>query len=131
MAAIELPDTVVSFVRSHVNSVEFLEVLLLLQQERSRAWTGDSVAAELRIQPRSATTRLEAIQRLGAAKPVDGPAFRFDEKCALCPAIEALASAYRTHRVSIIQLIFSRPQHNGAEAFANAFLIGGKGKPDG
>lgn len=131
MASAELPDTVVSFIRSHVNSVELLEVLLLLQQQRSRAWSGESVAAELRIQPRSATSRLETIQRLGAAKAVDGSAFRFDEKCPLCPVIEALAKAYQTHRVSIIQLIFSRPQHNGVEAFANAFVIGGKEKPDG
>jgi hypothetical protein len=130
MATTEIPDNVVTFIRSHVHSVEFLEVLLLLQQERSRAWSGDSVAAELRIQPRSAATRLEALKQLGAAKLSDG-AFRFDETCPLCPAIEALAKAYQTHRVSIIQLIFSRPQHNGAEAFANAFLIGGKGKPDG
>jgi hypothetical protein len=131
MATTDIPDNVANFIRSHVNSVEFLEVLLLLQQERARTWSGDSVAAELRIQPRSAATRLAALKQIGAAKITDGGAFRFDETCPLCPAIEALAKAYQTHRVSIIQLIFSRPHHNGAEAFANAFLIGGKGKPDG
>ncbi len=100
-------------------------MLLLLHKQRDRSWNADTVAAELRIQPLSAATRLEALAKAGFLVST-APTFTFDAACGSGPVIVELERAYQTHRVRIIELIFSRPGDN-IRVFADAFLIGGKG----
>lgn len=117
------------FVRQHITSVEILEVLLLLWRHPERAWDPGGVAADLRIQPRSAGLRLAALEKLGLCKSAP-PRYSFNAASPLAPLVDELDRAYQTHRVRLIELIFSTPNDN-ARVFADAFVLGKAGKPDG
>ncbi len=117
------------FVRQHMTSVEILEVLLLLRAQPERAWDAIGVAADLRIQPRSAGLRLGALEKLGLCKSTP-PRYSFNATSPLAPLVDELDRAYQTHRVRLIELIFSTPNDN-ARVFADAFVLGKGAKPDG
>jgi len=121
-----ITDEVRAFIHAHIHSVEQLEVLLLLRRERSRLFTGDEVARELRVHPASAGRWLEdlAARRLAMR---DRDRFQFSpEGPALDRDVNALAAAYADARVAVIQLIFSKPT-DAVRSFADAFKL--KGKP--
>ena len=65
MSVKALPDDVVRFLNEHIESVEQLEVLLLLHRAGASAWTADMVAAALYTQPASAARRLAALHEHG------------------------------------------------------------------
>ena len=59
-------------IADHIDSVEQLEILLLLYQHPERAWTAEAVARELRDLALSAGDRLEDLARGGAPGPGAG-----------------------------------------------------------
>ena len=108
-----LPDDVVRFIGDHINSVEQLEVLLLLRATRPKAWDADAVAKELRIAPISAGERLEDLSVRGLAAASEEPAagYRYSPRTGeLDRAVGRLASVYAERRVSVITQIFSKPE---------------------
>jgi hypothetical protein len=127
---------VTAFLREHVSSIEILEVLLLFHADPARAWTADAVAAELRLQPRSVEARCAALLRIGLlvadakGDAKSTPSFRFASGALAAAVVDELASTYRTRRVSVIELIFSKPPADAPRAFADAFVIR-KGDRDG
>lgn len=127
--AAELSPALVAFVRQHINSIETLEVLLLLYRQPDRAWSADAVAAELRIQPRSAAVRLAALEKAGLLSIEVEAGRRFNGAAEARPRVVELDGAYQTHRVRIIELIFSKPADN-MRVFADAFVIGRGGRDD-
>lgn len=122
-----IPDDVRAFVHAHIDSVEQLEVLLLLRRESTRAWTGDEVARELRTNPLSAGSRLVNLKDRNLMVEEDGGRFRYaPSNVDLERAVSGLARAYAEMRVSVIDLIFSKPVDR-LGTFADAFkLRGGK-----
>jgi hypothetical protein len=116
------------FIERCIHSVEQLEVLLLLRREPTRVWNGDAVARELRIDPASATTRLDDLARQGlaAAAADHQQGFSFSASTPeLSRAVDAIARDYAERRVSVISAIFSRPT-DALQSFADAFRIRGK-----
>jgi hypothetical protein len=99
-----LPSPVTTFLREHIASIEQLEVLLLLRSER-RPWHPTELSSMLRTSPDSVVRRLDALERDGLVSRRDG-GFRFDAG-PLAKAVDALASCYPTHRVAVIETIFS------------------------
>jgi hypothetical protein len=123
-----LSEELLGFIRQHVSSIEQLEVLLLLRRDPAQTWEADGVAAELRIQPRSAAARLDSLTKAGLARHLS-PAYVFDaSNPELTKLVDALAEAYQTHRVTVIQTIFAKPADN-VRVFADAFLLSKGGKP--
>lgn len=115
-----------AFIHTHIHSVEQLEVLLLLRRERSRLFTGDEVARELRVHPTSAARWLEDLAGRRFALG-DGERFQFHPEGLTAERdVNALAAAYADARVAVIQLIFSKPS-DALRTFADAFKF--KGKP--
>jgi hypothetical protein len=120
-----ISEEVKRFVYEHIESVEQLEVLLLLRSTAPAEWTAESVARELRIAAPSAAIRLDDLASRDLLI-VTGPSrsvYRYE------PAgvdrdrvLRALADAYSTHRVSLITLIFSKPSDT-IRSFADAFKI--------
>ncbi|HVG59747.1 MAG TPA: hypothetical protein VNA24_14415 [Hyalangium sp.] len=110
---------------THIDSIEKLEVLLLLRNRTEREWTASEAALELRITEASAATRLVDLASSGLlvgnrAAPTGyrySPAHSEDVR-----AISELATAYAERRVSVITFIFSKPQER-VRGFADAFLI--------
>jgi hypothetical protein len=119
-----LSGRVLTFVRAHIDSVELLEVLLLLRDHAEEEWDAAGVAHELRIQPRSARSRLETLAAIDVVD-LDGETARYRMGNEHAEAVDELADAYRTRRVTIITLIFDRPAQS-ARAFADAFVVGRK-----
>jgi hypothetical protein len=120
-----IPRHVEQFIAEHLNSVEQLEVLLLLHDRPSEEWTAATVARQLYIDPTSAGRRLadwHARGLLSVSEAAD-PAYRFAPRSnELRQAARDLASTYAERRVTVTNLIFSKPTDH-ISVFADAFRI--------
>lgn len=113
------------FIISSIDSVEQIEVLLLLRERSDRAWSPSAVSKELRSAPESVAKRMADL----SAKKIlsftaDGERqYRYAPQTPeLERSVTALAEAYKTHRITIINLIFSKPA-DAIRSFADAFRI--------
>jgi predicted ArsR family transcriptional regulator len=120
-----IPPRVQRFISTHIDSIEKLEVLLLMRSHASREWSAREVSQELRITEASASARLEdlAARRFLVMKEGSPPSYRFspasleDEQ-----DISALQETYSMRRVSVISFIFSKPLDK-VRGFADAFRL--------
>lgn len=118
-----IPDEVEAFIREHIHSIEQLEVLLLLKRSPNEVWSAELVARELRIDAESAARRIEDLVGRGLI----GSASFTDRYCyapkspELDRCVEGLTRAYGDRRVSVIALIFTKP--DPAQSFADAFRV--------
>jgi hypothetical protein len=118
-----IPDDVDRFLARHVDTIEQLEVLLLLHRCPATDWTAESVASALYIQPASAARRLAALAGFGllASKAESAPTYRYAPRTPeLDATVGRLADTYRERRVAVITAIASRPMEN-VRAFSDAF----------
>ncbi|OJT25875.1 hypothetical protein BO221_08525 [Archangium sp. Cb G35] len=125
MRAGDLPEVVRRLIADHIDSVEQLEILLLLQQHPERSWTAESVARELRISPLSAGDRLKDMARSAILARVQGSEAEYryaPESPDMAEAVAGLATAYSERRVTVINLIFSKPVDK-IRTFADAFRL--------
>lgn len=121
-----ITEEVRGFINEHINAVEQLEVLLLLRNADSRAWSAADVARELRIDSHSAALRLDD---LCARKllTMDGAApdltYRYYPGTAeLGRKVDGVAKAYAERRIRVINLIFAKPIDH-IRTFADAFKL--------
>ncbi len=122
-AAISQP--VRSLIADRIDSVVQLELLLLLHGSAGRAWAGDAVAQQLRIDPAWARGQLGELAARALAEPAsdDAAAFRYAPATPeLDAAVAQLARDYAERRVTVITLIFSRPVDK-LRTFADAFRL--------
>ena len=120
-----IPDDVARFITDYIDSVEQLEVLLLLRASGSKEWTAESIARELRINPESVATRLATMHAQGLLALVDeeGGVYRYEPASSNTDrVVRGLADTYSQRRVSVITLIFSKPS-DSIRTFADAFRI--------
>jgi len=101
------------FIQSYIDSVEQLEVLLLLMAQR-RDWSAPEVSRTLAIQPESAAVRLVGLYRNGLLDARDDgrgrSAFRYSPNSAnLARLADDLVRTYRERKHSVITLIATRP----------------------
>lgn len=110
-----------AFVNKFINSIEQIEVLLILRANPERVWTVDEISAIMRSTPNSIRSRLEALtaKKLSAAEPDRG--FRYAASGRLDAMVEVLAEEYGRRRFSVIELVFTRP--DAARQFADAFRL--------
>lgn len=114
------PDAVLSFVDRHIESLEHLEILLLLASQE-RSWSATEIFQKIQSSQASVDQRLQALVAAGLlAKDEDGR-FRFAPKDeATRNLVNDLAEAYRTRRVRIIEAIYTR-KTDAVQSFADAF----------
>lgn len=132
MSSPGLPPRVAQFIARNIDSIEKLEVLLLLRARVPDGFSAARVAAELRIAEGSARARLQDLAARGLAR-AQGPTPEYVYPQGGDPEQDAdvaqLAEAYAQRRVSVISFIFSNPQDK-LRGFADAFRLGG-GKKEG
>lgn len=111
-------------IADHIDSVEQLEILLLLYQHPERSWSAESVARELRVSPMSAGDRLKDMTRAAILARVPGAEgeYRYAPERQMGEAVAGLAAAYSERRVTVINLIFSKPVDK-IRTFADAFRL--------
>jgi hypothetical protein len=122
----EIPPSLAAFIAGHIDSVELIEVLLLLKRTRPAEWTPEEVSARLYTTPRSAVNRLEALRASGIASVREEggrAAYRYaPADGAMERNVDDLEREYGARRTTIINLVFSRPS-TSIRTFADAFRI--------
>lgn len=111
------------FISEYIDSVELLEVLLLIRGGEEKAWSVDSVSRELRSTPESVAKRLKDLCARGLLAKKDEPVplyFYHPATKELDAAIKELARIYREWQPSVIDLIFSKPTDT-LRHFSDAF----------
>ena len=131
-AAGGLPEDVLRLIADDLESMEQVEILLLLRGDEARARTANDVAAQLRLQGASAAKNLAALEVRGlvAADGASPPAYRYAPRTAeQRAAVDGLVVAYNTRPVTLVKAIYDRPPAtNALRTFADAFRIR---KPEG
>ena len=110
------------FLARYIDSVELLEILLLIAREGDRSWSAERLSTRLLTSRTSAERRLEKLLHDGLVKP-DGAAGHFvfspkDRTSAL--AVAELDRIYEPYRIRIIEIIFTKPSSTLTN-FLNAF----------
>ena len=125
MADGELPGEVRHLIAQHVTTMEQVEVLLLLTRSPERALTVEEIRRELRLQPTAPSPMTLTSLQDGGLVEREGahpPRFRYaPANAALRRAVELLASAYNERPVTLVRLIYERP--DPVQSFADAFRL--------
>lgn len=125
MSQADIPEGVRAFIAQNIESAELLETLLLVHSGPGREWTPEEVARSIYTVPAGATRRLEQLVGMGltTSSGAADPAYRYAPATpALAAQVDALAAAYRAHRVAVINLVYSRPP-DPLRSFADAFKL--------
>ena len=125
MSSEALSPAVKGFLRNHIESVEQIEILAVMQNAPGREWTAHDLYQVLRSSDRSIARRLAEFARVGLLVEIAGepPKYRYQPREAALevPAAEAV-QAYRERPVLVIETIFN-PGDDSAQSFADAFRI--------
>lgn len=130
MSSNGITDEIRTFIFERIDSVELLEILLLLWGKRDGSWTARAVSDQLRTNPESTSRKLENLVAMGLVTRVEESAetYRFDAGSQSNDELVAkLAEDYRIRPHKVLELIFSPTKK--ARSFADAFLA--KGPPKG
>lgn len=119
------------FIARYIQSVEQLEILILLRLDRERAWTPAELATQMRTSEGSAFARLVKLTEDGLVTKDEQGRYRFARlEPDLDAQVAAVATAYVTRRHMIIDAIFASPQDK-LSVFADAFRLRTKKEKDG
>ena len=117
-----VPKEVEHFIAAEIESVEQLEVLLLLRGAADKRWTAPEVARALVSQPDSAATWLETLTSSGLLQHAQ-EGYRYAPPSSdVERTVDALAESFAKYRVAVIGLIFSKPSER-VRLFSDAFRI--------
>lgn len=108
---VDLADVVARDVDQYVDSLDSLEVVVLLFRDPGRAWSPEQVAQTLRISVRTARREIERMRTRGIARPVQGEDGRlqFDTSDAdKAAAVARIAATYGTRRIELINYVASQ-----------------------
>lgn len=111
------------FIFENIDSIERLEVLILLQKSPEQAWTAESVNQELRSNIKWVQSHLEVLTRLKILTCDDKINYQYSpvtpELNSLCMS---LAQLYKEKRVMVINLIYNQSAER-IKDLADAFKI--------
>jgi AraC-like DNA-binding protein len=118
-----LSDEVHRFLSLYIDSVEELEVLLLMRRSPERSWTAEEMARELYSHSTSITRRFQRLLGSGLLRETDPGALQYAPRAVeLDRTVARVAEAYRERRVAVVSLIASKPIEN-VKAFSDAFRL--------
>ena len=120
-----IPNDVRQFILERIESVAYLEALLLLRSKRERPWSSEAVANRLYIDQKQTAELLTRLHADGfvTAEGENDAVYRYQPDTAqLEQMVDSLAEFYGKHLVPISNLIHSKPKTRVQE-FADAFRI--------
>jgi hypothetical protein len=113
------PEPVLRFIDRHIESVEHLEILLLLCQE-NRDWSFHDIFKRIQSSEASVMQRLQQLTEAGLIVK-NGTSFRFEPReDSMRGVVCELTDLYRQRRVRVIEAIYSR-KTDAVQTFADAF----------
>lgn len=110
-----------------IDSVEQLEILLLLRSEPEKAWSAEEIDSRIKSSLSSIRSRLAGLEKYGLVHRSDDR-HRYDPAPEVQIAVDELAVAYDESRYTVIDLIFAKPDDK-LSLFARAFRL--RGSDDG
>jgi len=128
--ASDLPDDVRALLHEHIDSYEQLEILLLLRRERHEQWTGERLAARLRVRAELIEPALAGLKTGGLVEAVGVAPTRFTYHPAtaeLDASVGRLEQEYAQRPILVIQLMsanaIDRLRTAALHTFADAFIL--------
>lgn len=108
-----LPPPVYEFITRNVRSLEQLEILLLVAQDREMTWTVQSVYDVILSTKPTVERWLDDFARLAFLQKEDGdvPTYRFVATDEIGALIRKLAQVYKAKPVRVIEAIFKAEQN--------------------
>jgi DNA-binding HxlR family transcriptional regulator len=112
------------FITEHIRSVVVLEILLLMHAGPTRKWTVAELSRELRISPQWTAREFTDLARRGLIRRCEENTvcYTYGATGTIDQTISALANAYAHRRVSVISMIFAKP-NDAIQSFADAFRL--------
>ena len=120
-----IPNDLRQFILERIESVAYLEALLLLRSKPDAPWTYEAVANRLYIDQKQTAELLARLDADGfvTSAGAEDSAYRYQPHTAhLQQMIDSLAEFYGKHLVPITNLIHSKPK-NRVQEFADAFRL--------
>ena len=120
-----IPNDIKQFILERIESVAYLEALLLIRSKPDALWSCEAVANRLYIDQKQTAellARLDADGFVTSASEED-TVYRYQPTTAhLQEMVDSLAEFYGKHLVPITNLIHSKPK-NRVQEFADAFRL--------
>jgi hypothetical protein len=120
-----IPNDVKQFILERIESVAYLEALLLLRSKPDAPWSCEAVANRLYIDQKQTAELLARLDADGfvTALGEDASVYRYQPATPhMQQMVDSLAEFYRKHLVPITNLIHSKPK-NRVQEFADAFRL--------
>lgn len=103
-----MSSALMAFLRQHIRSLELVEVLLFLHRYPEAAFASDAIAGELRLQPRSVSSRCSQLKAIGLVGEDSGRC-RFLAASPHAAVVGELALVWASHRARVIETISPDP----------------------
>jgi hypothetical protein len=119
-----VPDEARLLVERRIDSMQMLDVLLLLHRSPERSWAASETARALGTSEVSASAQLVALRQGGilSVEMTDDARYTYQPRPELAAAVDALAAHFRENPLEVAELIASRPKHT-LRIFADAFRL--------
>ena len=119
-----LPTALRNLIASSIDSIEGLEILLLLRRSPHAFWATRAIAEQLGITPEIVSTKLDLLRRAGLVSVGEETgAFRYaPHSVELAASLGELEKAYNERRASVVNTIFSANLER-LRAFSDAFKV--------
>ena len=120
----EITTDIERFIHDNINSVEQLEVLLLLVSPPQKEWSALEVSQKIYRQPDSVAARLEDLRDRGilSVRQEAQLFYRYVSSARQDAVIRGLERAYEVRKDAVIRLIFTRLPDT-LRVFSDAFRI--------
>lgn len=113
------------FIAAEIQSLEQMEILLLLSGNPHRWWTAHSVYEVVKSSPASVEERLEDLTRREILRSEGESEIRYQfapPSEQIWKAVNELREAYKERPVKVVQAIYSKPP-DAIQEFARAFRV--------
>lgn len=111
------------FISRYIDSIETLEILLLLERSPETYWMASAIESHLGIKTGTAEKRLQGLLQNGFIVKGASRGYRFSpENETQNAAVAELATAYTARRVSVVNMVFSENLAR-LRAFSDAFKV--------
>jgi hypothetical protein len=120
----ELPPSVQELVGARIDSLEMMQVLLVIREQPDRSWTLDMVRDASSMDEAAISGALVKLRQRGflSVELAGDTRYRYAASGDLAAAVDDLRECYRTRPLDLAAFIASRPQKR-LRLFADAFRL--------
>ena len=119
----DIPQSARELIQRHLPTMDHVEILMLLRNERAQSLPAQRVATLIRKPEEMTATCLEALVAAGLAAQLSDGGYRYAPRDdAVDDAAESLMRLYNERPVTLVKLLYERPP-TAVNTFADAFKL--------